>query len=324
MIFFDPNRQRVVSIAKEVLNQVNQSGEAPDMILNKIAQSYGLNDHWKQRIVEEFNIQAFLQKLQEGTQHEHYQLANPVIDEAEQWVGVPMDEPIPEGQDKDIEKTASYMEKVAFYQEQEPTLIPLDAFEYKTEEEFTPFPNMMVVADEFDDSIELEKIAYEKEMALKEVQREELIKEASYAISQYEDKVLGELIKIANISPGFAKLIIHDLSKTAAAHYAEDILIGVKHKPKEIKDASIYDDVAPYEFEKLASVKTLIEELTFIKPLKNGVAKGKEKFIVAAKKLKNHPIGAIMALLGIRGIHKALNEDLSEPVLTNIKAFADE
>jgi len=317
MIFFDPNRQKVTAIAKEALEQVNQSGESPDLVIEKLCDNYGLNANWRQRIVEEYNIQAFLQKLQEGTQHEHYQVAQPVIDECKQWLGIEWYEPIPENNSNEgIKKTASYGDA---------GVVPLNAFEYDVNEEFKPFDPLYVSGDNFDDTIELEKVAFEKQQMLQEMQKEELQKEASYYIQQAEDKILGELIKIANISPGFAKSIIHDLSKTASRVYAEDVLIGCKHKPEEILEASIYDDVAPYEFEKLASVKGLIEELSYLIPLKKGVAAGKEKFIAMARKLKSDPVrGIIIPAVIIKNLYKEITESPSKEIGLNIKAFADQ
>jgi len=313
MIFFDPNKQKVASIAKEVLRVVTESGDSPDMVIDKIAKSYNLNDHWKQRIVEEFNIEAFLQKLQEGTQHENFQVAQPIIDECKQWVKVSQDQSIPEGKSKEMEKTASYGDIGS---------IPFGAFDY-AHEEFGPFNNMHVSGDNFDDSEELEKIAYQKIDSAVEVFNQDLIKEAMYKISEEEEKVLGKLVKIANVSPGFTKFIVHELTKTASPSYAEDIMVNSKFKPIEILHSSIYDDVAPHEFEKLASVGELIEEIKAFIPLKKIIKKSPKKAKNLIKKIKGTPVGKLGALLaGANGVKKMVTDNSGTKVTTNIEAWA--
>jgi len=238
---FDKNKQRVSALAKTMLDNVNQSGDAPDTVLEQTGKAQNLNDHWKQRVVEEFNILSFLQKLQDGTQQEHFQVAQPVIDECKQWLHIDWDTPQSEQKASEkIEKKASYDNQ---YMSTE-SLISANAFEYG---EIDRFDFNTISGDRFDDTIELEKVAFEKRQMFQELQDEELIKEANYHIGKEENYLINELVKIANVSPGFTKSIIHDLYKKGHQSYAEDIMVESKYKPDEIMSSSIYDDVAPYE-----------------------------------------------------------------------------
>jgi len=318
MIFFDKNKQRVSALAKTMLDNVNQSGDAPDTVLEQTGKAQNLNDHWKQRVVEEFNILSFLQKLQDGTQQEHFQVAQPVIDECKQWLHIDWDTPQSEQKASEkIEKKASYDNQ---YMSTE-SLISANAFEYG---EIDRFDFNTISGDRFDDTIELEKVAFEKRQMFQELQDEELIKEANYHIGKEENYLINELVKIANVSPGFTKSIIHDLYKKGHQSYAEDIMVESKYKPDEIMSSSIYDDVAPYEFEKLASVSSLIEDLSAIIPLKKMVSSSKSKAKKIIKHLNEKPIQGLMALVLGNGVKKAFTDKGESKVSANITAFKNQ
>ncbi len=67
---------RFVIMAEDAIK--NHNNENIDEYLNKIASSNGLNNNEHQRLIEEYNIGSFLSKLQDGSQHEEYQVASPV------------------------------------------------------------------------------------------------------------------------------------------------------------------------------------------------------------------------------------------------------
>lgn len=316
MIFFDRNKQKVSSIAKAMLDSVNQSGDAPDEVLEQIAKAQNLNEHWKQRVVEEFNILAFLQKLQDGTQHEHFQVAQPVIDECKQWLHIDWNQAAAEKNSGKMEKTASYN-----YRSPEEFFINANAFDYDGIDRFDSYT---VSGDRFDDTIELEKVAFEKKQMLQDLQDEELIKEANYHIGKEENHLINELVKIANVSPGFTKSIIYDLYKKGHYSYAEDVMVESKYKPDEIMSSSIYDDVAPYEFEKLASVTSIIEDLSAIIPLKKMVSSSKSKAKKVIKHLNEKPIQGLMALVLGRGVKNAFTDNGEAKIAANIEAFKNQ
>jgi len=65
------------NIATSVIADAKISGDI-NASLSKIASLHELNNHETQRVVEEVNIGLFLDKMQQGTQHEDYELASPV------------------------------------------------------------------------------------------------------------------------------------------------------------------------------------------------------------------------------------------------------
>jgi len=316
MFFIDRNRQRVAQYAQQILNQTNETGESPSVLLEKLADEYKLNNNWKQRIVEEYNILSFLERLKEGTHHENFQLMEPVLDEAEQWVKVPFDEPIP------TTSSEGKMEKAASYNAADIVVTP-DMFAYDNGE-YSPFEEMCFSADQFDDSIELEKIASYQENLHLEKQNEELIKEASYRIENERYKIIHELTKVANVSPGVAKMIIHDLVKKAGdEESAEDVMVGCKYNTKEIMNATFMQDVAQYELEKIAKVKELIEELKLLLPVKKEISQAGEKGLKIAKFFKENPEKGIIALLAMKQPYEAFTDTNSAKAAANIAAFAN-
>jgi len=316
MFFIDRNRQRVVEYAQQILNQTNETGESPTVLLEKLANEYQLNPNWKQRVVEEYNILSFLEKLKEGTHHENFQLMEPIIDEAEQWVGVSFEQPIP------LKQSDSTMEKAASYEDNNIVVTP-DMFAYDSGE-YTPFEELHLVADQFDDTEELEKVAnYQKDLHEK-IKEEELIKEASYKIENERYKIVHELTKIANISPGVAKAVIHDLVKVAGDdESAEDVMVGCKYNTQEIAEADLLQDIASYELEKVAKFKELIEELKILLPAKKQITEAGEKSVELAKYFKNNPEKSIIALLAMKQPYSFFKDGDSGKVAANIAAFAN-
>jgi hypothetical protein len=65
-------------IANKVIENSHLTGDINSSLL-KIAEDYSLNNHEKQRLVEETNIGLFLDKMQNGSQYEDYTLASPVV-----------------------------------------------------------------------------------------------------------------------------------------------------------------------------------------------------------------------------------------------------
>ena len=316
MFFLDRNRERVNSLAQQLLNQVNETGESANILLEKMAREYQLNEHWLQRIVEEYNILSFLQKLKEGTQHENFPLLEPVIDEAQAIVGVPFGTPMPLNEEsKKMEKAASYG-----YQNYQVTA---DMFNYG-EEVGAPFESLYVDGDYVDDSDELEKVAFEKENLRQQIEDDMLVKEAAYKVENERYKIVGELTKIANISPGVAKLVVYKLVKEANDEQsAEDVLISCKHNTFEVMNAHINEDIAPYEMEKIAGITGLIEELKMLLPAKKVLSEGGKKAVDLAKYFKKNPEKAIIALMAAKQPYEHLTTDSVDAVKADIAAFAN-
>jgi len=66
-----------ISMAEDVRS--NFKGSDIDGHIEKYATDKSLNDNEKQRLVEEVNVATFLGKLQEGTHHEDFPIANPIV-----------------------------------------------------------------------------------------------------------------------------------------------------------------------------------------------------------------------------------------------------
>ncbi len=65
-----------MALAEEVIQ--NHKGGNIDKHLKKIASENNMNAEEHQRLVEEYNVGAFLKKLADGSQHEEYDVASPV------------------------------------------------------------------------------------------------------------------------------------------------------------------------------------------------------------------------------------------------------
>ena len=292
------------SIAKEAINRVESSNGNPNDVIMELAQKQHLNKHQTQRVVEEYNVNMFLNKLKEGTQHEDFLLANPVMDECEKWVGVPIGKP-----QTGIKKEAS-MEKVASSYDQ--VFIPNSAFEYG---EIDNFDNIQMQGEILDESGDLEKVAFDKSYYKNELAQEELIKEANYHINRGLEMVSRDLIKIANQSPAIAKQVIYGLVKVGSDDLAEDVLVNCKYNTQEITKSSMQDEIyTQTDLNKFASFKDILEELPFAKTLKNIVTQGGPKSEEAAKKIieysKKHPAVPISLALVAHNVKGLIdNED---------------
>ena len=65
-------------LAKVAMDEVKDGSSVSDAIEGVISRN-GLSSDEAQRVVEEFNIGSFIEKMQEGTQHEDYKLAEPIV-----------------------------------------------------------------------------------------------------------------------------------------------------------------------------------------------------------------------------------------------------
>lgn len=181
-----------------------------------------------------------------------------------------------------MEKVASNYDKV---------FIPNSAFEYG---DIDNFEDMQVQGEFLDESGDLEKVAFDKNHYKEELAQEELIKEANYHINKGLDKVSHDLIKIANQSPAIAKQVIYGLVKIGSNDLADDVLTNCKHKPQEIVNSSMADEIyTQTDLNKFASFREILEELPYANILKKVVTKGGKKGKEVAEHIiavsKEHP-----------------------------------
>ena len=215
--------QRYTEMADEILS--NEKGGDINADIAKYASSHKLNINQQQRLIEEVNVGSFLNRLKDGTQHEDYQIAEPV-----QALN-------PEST---LDKVASHdvLEKVA-------------TEDLSSEICESMFHMSMAEFDDADAEATLAKTAsfyddnpYTVEEA--DEKADELRKEASDArasesdsISRWgeEDSAYEDLVKSASYSDGFAKTIVVALAKMDLEKVAEDIMVDCKFSSNEISSA---------------------------------------------------------------------------------------
>ena len=305
------DRNKYLTYAQEAIRLVDETDMNPNDVIEQIAQKNKLNPHQAQRVVEEYNINRFLNNLKEGTQHENFLLANPVIDECKEVIKIPMGEAQKKESDGNIGKTASVYDQV---------YIPNSAFEYG--DTIDNFDSMQVHGEYIDESADLEKVAFDRQYAKEQQIGEVLIKEAGYHIDKAEREIASDLVKVANISPAVAKQVIYGLVKMGAADIAEDVTIYCKYKPQEMINASLDDDILTQtELNKFAGIKDIFSDLGKIVRIKESVKNGNKK---AAKTIieaaKSNPGKALQAILSVIRFGKNITGDEND-VATEIAAF---
>jgi len=312
MFFLNTEREKYINFAKQIIEQVKQTGDNPNMLLDKLAKEQGLNDHQRQRIVEEFNVHMFLDKLKEGTQHEMYQLMEPIIDEPSSVIEIPYDVNLDPNYGKEMQKTASYN--------------PVYDFGYEayslTPETINPSFGYYAIDDT--DYESLEKKAFEIEQKHKELEEQQLVKEAMMQVDKDKYERLTRLVKIANESPALAKVIVHDLVKVAKAEEeASELLYLCKHSTFDVQNANI-KAMMSWELEKLAEVKEIVEEIEQILPTEKELKKGGKKVVWIAKKIKEKPHYAIISAIIAKGLHDMVTNEKPDETAANIAAFSQE
>ena len=254
------NAQKYVSIAKQIINEVNQGKSNPEELLNKYAKDYNLNNNMKQRVIEEYNVNMFLNKLKDGSHQEHYILLNPVIDETQKWNA------IIEKNNKENEHKKN-MTKTAFYNEDADIVFKNDSLEY----EHDPLLNgsfsdkKVVSAFEYGDTSDLLKHASHKENIREENEFKELVKMAHYKGNEVISQLSQDLTKVANISTGATKTIIYDLIKEGHEDIANTVMENCKYKPNEILAAKMTDGIFEQDLPLLKTSKELIKEASISK-----------------------------------------------------------
>jgi len=68
---------KYIAMAEDIRKLSN--GSDVDKVIEKYASDNSLNDNEKQRLVEEVNVGTFLDKLRDGSQHEEFAVASPVV-----------------------------------------------------------------------------------------------------------------------------------------------------------------------------------------------------------------------------------------------------
>jgi len=280
-MFFN-NSQRYVSIAKQIINEINHGGDNPEELLNKYAKEYNLNNNMKQRVVEEYNVNMFLSKLKDGNHQEHYVLLNPVINETQKWNS------IIEKNNKENEHKKN-MTKTAFYNEEANIVFKNNSMEYEHDPLLNgSFSNKTLVSSfEYGDTSDLLKNASYKEKLREEEGFKELVKTAHYKGHEVINQLANDLTKVANISTGATKTIIYDLIKEGHEDIANTVMENCKYKPNEILGAKMTDGIFEQDLPLLKTSQELIKEATISKLIMRVISeKGMNHIGSALNKIK--------------------------------------
>jgi hypothetical protein len=192
-----------------------------DSHLEKIAESNNLNKNEHQRLIEEYNIGAFLKKLADGSQHEEYDVAKPVV--------------VSSGAS---EKNGEKLKKVA-----------------STAENFNISPDMFSVdVDDFasPEIGQLEKVAsaniddelmnIESKWEEADKKREAVLAEEKAGLEKLAKTIevenkLGKLLKIASTSEGMTKTAVSALAMSGLDELSLTMLENSKYSSFDIRDA---------------------------------------------------------------------------------------
>ncbi len=210
---------KFIVIAQEAI-KTYETGDI-DSHLQKIASAHSLNSEEHQRLVEEYNIGSFLNKLQEGTQHEEYPVASPVVSVAN----------IEGGGGSTMQKTASS--------------VPA----------YTIHEHMFIVSSDEDDcSNSMEKTAsspeneelftseakWDRVDQAREVEAEE--ETAMIKVAEEKEKLMGltqELLKLSSSSEGMTKTAILGVHQVGFKTEAESMLENSRFSTDDIASSTM-------------------------------------------------------------------------------------
>jgi len=247
---------------------------------------YNLNEH--QRLVEEINIAIFLRKLKNNTQHEDYEMAEPVIAEVIEPVKI---------------EDLSPLKKVASYGNC-PTnniLITPDMFDIQKSDSLLDNTSSIYFDSSNSDNF-LNKTAMELNEFEIQSEKEILLEKQAYEkelnnISNIVADEMKNLIKIANTDPSEAKSIIFELSSANLKKYAEEVAIECKHNTKDIVNSKM----KPLSKEASGALSHIGQGIKSIGKIPYNAAKAAYHIGTAAVK---RPKTAAVIGLGAYGIHK--------------------
>ncbi len=200
-------------------------GEEVDSYLKKIARDNNLNINEHQRLVEEYNIGAFLTKLQEGSHHEEYSVASPVVSELQ----------------KEASDLGDSLEKVA---ETKPNYtLTDDMFNVDFNDDYCDVGDLQKVAMA---DIDIDLFNSEEKWDKATAAREELLNNMNMGRSNMEDndarnENIGRLTKMVSASEGLMKTAISTLALVGKEDDAIQMLENSKFSINDIVTVEIED-----------------------------------------------------------------------------------
>ena len=309
MLDFLLGTTKYVDIAKKIIAEVKTGTvDNPNELLQKVAQEYGLSDHEKQRVVEEYNVNYFLEKLQEGTQHENFIVMNPVIDECASAIGVDMNTAMDPAIGADMKKAAS------FDMQFDESAFSYDGIDRMPDVQYDTFD----MSEDF-----LLKVAQDQEIERASAERSGAIERAVAAIGMAKESVVSDLVKTANESPAVAKMIVAEIQKVAQDEDAAwTILEQSKHKLDEVVSADVSAMFAD-EIEKVASAKENVNLVKAFKMIREALKRGASEKEVEAI-VENLLAGTVAAAYLLKIIHDVFTNDMNRGVQIDVKEFIEQ
>ena len=209
---------RFMTMAEEAISKYKSGGV--DAYLDKFAEDKGLNLEEHQRLVEEYNIGSFLNKMKDGTQHEEYEVASPVVTISSSDEGGP-----------------SVLGKVASVNDSD-KLTP-DMFILSDELQITSDPELNKMAHISDDDylFNSEEKWRKADDARKELAADTVRGLEKLASDSRLHDALSTLVKVAGESEGMTKTAISVMTSGGHRDLAEHIRYNTKFSPSEILSA---------------------------------------------------------------------------------------
>lgn len=273
-----------VQMAEEI--RKNSNGKNIDEYIEKYASDKGLNNNEKQRLIEEYNIGSFLDKLAEGTQHEDFDVANPIVTHSKG------SKPVLEA--GELNKAAS-----------ENFVVSSDMFSFDNTEVVSVDEMLPKTASVNEDSFVMNS---EEKWENQEKERMAVFEEYGEGLAKtaMEDEIysnLGELTRIVNESEGMTKTAVAAMSMSGLDDLAISMLENSKFSSKDILES----DSEPLKKEAASKIKEIA-----VKSAKNLPADA-WKAVKGAKDVAAFPVKhPLVTLVGAGGLMYANSDRMDK------------
>ncbi len=300
-----------IGMAEEV--RKNFDGKDIDSHISKYASDKGLNDNEKQRLIEEVNVGTFLEKLSNGTHHEDFPIADPVITHTNG------DKPILES--TELSKAAS----VSFRG------ISPDMFNIDIPEPISHSDEMLFKTASHDENSVI--MDSEEKWDNAEKERSKIIDDYDTGLAKTASENdmytnLGTLVKYANESEGMTKTAVAILSMNELDDLAETVLDNSKYSTHDIAESKAEE--LTKEAKKV--IEKVVKEIKKNPTIREKVGKIGTDALAAGKGLKDvlafpvkHPIVATVPVAG--GLYAAssrMDRPDKERMEMSLRSFKNE
>jgi len=287
-------------IAEEIMRR-KKDGEDPNTLIRKYASEHDLNIHETQRVVEEYNVGVFLQKLKEGTHHEDYELANPV-----EVAEIPIT----------AQSGTSTLDKAASYA---PRKYALHAGMFSLDDPASDVDSHLEKVASYNNFTHEDSIEERQEEAEKEAYREmasNAALEKKAMISSFRDAMITDLVDASKETEGLTKTAVVMLAKEGLADEAEEVLLLSKFASSDLVQAKMEPPT-----EKQKALVGLLKEAKgkkegYVRRLAKDVGEGLKGTYYVAKTLAKHPF---LTAGGVGAVYYAKSKRGHEPEMQKFR-----